>query len=132
MRLFEDRYEAGRALGEKLATLAGRADVVVLGLPRGGVPLAREVGRRLRAPLDVFVVRDARVGDRDLPAQRARALAVRAFDRVERLVRSRQSLGARCEKSSDANDFTGREAPISSSPGGRSSSSTTVSRPERR
>src|SRR5258708_37711167 len=57
MRLFEDRYEAGRALGEKLATLAGRADVVVLGLPRGGVPLAREVARRLRAPLDVFGVR---------------------------------------------------------------------------
>jgi putative phosphoribosyl transferase len=57
MRLFEDRYEAGRALGEKLAVHAGRADVVVLGLPRGGVPLAREVARRLRAPLDVFVVR---------------------------------------------------------------------------
>jgi putative phosphoribosyl transferase len=57
MRLFQDRYEAGRALGEKLAAYAGRPDVVVLGLPRGGVPVAYEVARRLRCPLDVFMVR---------------------------------------------------------------------------
>ena len=44
-------------LAERLADLAGRADLLVLGLPRGGVPVAWEVARRLGAPLDVFVVR---------------------------------------------------------------------------
>ena len=54
---YQDRRHAGRVLGESLAALAGRPDVVVLGLPRGGVPVAWEVARRLAAPLDVFVVR---------------------------------------------------------------------------
>ena len=57
-RLFRDRVEAGQVLGELLApTYAGRDDVLVLGLPRGGVPVAAEVARCLGAPLDVFVVR---------------------------------------------------------------------------
>ncbi|HST25898.1 MAG TPA: phosphoribosyltransferase, partial [Gaiellaceae bacterium] len=54
---FRDRAEAGRLLGERLAGLAGRSDVVVLALPRGGVPVAREVARAIGAPFDVFVVR---------------------------------------------------------------------------
>jgi len=54
---YEDRRQAGRVLGERLASFAGQPDVVVLGLPRGGVPVAWEVARRLGAPLDVFVVR---------------------------------------------------------------------------
>src|SRR5713226_5181666 len=54
---FRDRAEAGRLLGERLGPLAGRGDVVVLALPRGGVPVAREVARVLGAPLDVFLVR---------------------------------------------------------------------------
>jgi putative phosphoribosyl transferase len=54
---FRDRAEAGRFLSERLASYAGRADVVVLALPRGGVPVAREVARALGAPLDVFLVR---------------------------------------------------------------------------
>jgi predicted phosphoribosyltransferase len=57
MARFEDRREAGRALGEALDSLAGRSDTVVLALPRGGVPVAYEVAMRLGAPLDVFVVR---------------------------------------------------------------------------
>jgi putative phosphoribosyl transferase len=57
MTKFRDRPHAGRVLGAELAGLAGRDDVVVLGLPRGGVPVAREVARALKAPLDVFVVR---------------------------------------------------------------------------
>jgi predicted phosphoribosyltransferase len=55
---FRDRAHAGRVLGERLRDpYAGAADVLVLGLPRGGVPVAFEVARILAAPLDVFVVR---------------------------------------------------------------------------
>ncbi|PYL08704.1 MAG: phosphoribosyl transferase [Verrucomicrobia bacterium] len=56
-RAFPNRTEAGRLLAEKLERYAGRDDVIVLGLPRGGVPVAYEVARRLGAPLDVFIVR---------------------------------------------------------------------------
>jgi len=55
--LFRDRQDAGRVLAEKLAAYANRPDVLVLALPRGGVPVAYEVARALGAPLDVFVVR---------------------------------------------------------------------------
>jgi len=55
--LFRDRADAGRRLAEKLQHLAGRADVIVLALPRGGVPVGYEVARSLGAPLDVFLVR---------------------------------------------------------------------------
>jgi putative phosphoribosyl transferase len=54
---FADRAEAGRLVAEKLKPLAGRRDVVVLALPRGGVPVAYESARRLGVPLVVFVVR---------------------------------------------------------------------------
>ena len=54
---FPDRAEAGRVLGVKLSKYAGCEDVIVLGLPRGGVPVAYEVARALRVPLDVFIVR---------------------------------------------------------------------------
>jgi predicted phosphoribosyltransferase len=56
-RRFADRREAGIVLAKQLRPLAGRDDVVVLALPRGGVPVAFEVARALGAPLDVFVVR---------------------------------------------------------------------------
>jgi len=54
---FRDRTEAGRVLAAKLGEYANRGDVVVLALPRGGVPVGFEVAKALNAPLDVFVVR---------------------------------------------------------------------------
>jgi putative phosphoribosyl transferase len=54
---FRDRVEAGERLAEKLVYLADRDDVAVLALPRGGVPVAYEVARRLRAPMDILMVR---------------------------------------------------------------------------
>src|ERR1700693_2540978 len=54
---FPNRGEAGRYLADKLSAYAGRKDVIVLGLPRGGLPVAYEVATALRVPLDVFVVR---------------------------------------------------------------------------
>lgn len=57
MVLFRDRADAGRILAGKLTAYANRPDVLVLALPRGGVPVAYEVAQALHAPLDVFLVR---------------------------------------------------------------------------
>jgi putative phosphoribosyl transferase len=57
MTRFRDRTEAGRRLAKQLEKYGNRADVLVLALPRGGVPVGYEVARALRAPLDVFVAR---------------------------------------------------------------------------
>src|SRR5688572_343843 len=54
---FRDRNDAGSALARELSQYAGRDDVVVLALPRGGVPVGFEIARELHAPLDVFLVR---------------------------------------------------------------------------
>jgi len=54
---FANRISAGRALAKKLQTYANRPEVIVLALPRGGVPVAYEVAHALNAPLDVFLVR---------------------------------------------------------------------------
>src|SRR5262245_42869713 len=55
--IFRDRTDAGRVLAALLTRYADRPDTIVLALPRGGVPVADEVAQKLRAPLDVFVVR---------------------------------------------------------------------------
>ena len=57
MNRFRDRREAGRAMARRLGDYPGRPDVLVLALPRGGVPVAYEIARALHAPLDVFLVR---------------------------------------------------------------------------
>ena len=81
-RVFADREEAGRELADRLGRYAGRDDVVVLALPRGGVPVAREVADALDAPLDVLVVR--KLG---LPAQPELALGAVASGGVRILNR---------------------------------------------
>ena len=63
--LFRDRTDAGRQLAAKLTAYADRSDVLVLALPRGGVPVAFEVARELHAPLDVFLVRKLGVPDHE-------------------------------------------------------------------
>lgn len=55
--LFQNRADGGRVLAADLARYEGRADLIVLALPRGGVPIGYEVARALGAPLDVFLVR---------------------------------------------------------------------------
>ena len=54
---FQNRTEAGQLLAQKLSAYANRSDVMVLALPRGGVPVARVVAETLGVPLDVLVVR---------------------------------------------------------------------------
>ena len=57
MTYFQDRRDAGRKLAQKLLHYANRQDVIVLALPRGGVPVAYEVALALKLPLDIFIVR---------------------------------------------------------------------------
>ncbi|MBD0264962.1 MAG: phosphoribosyltransferase [Tolypothrix sp. Co-bin9] len=63
--LFKDRRSAGQVLARELAAYANRPDVLVLGLPRGGVPVAFEVAEALNAPLDILVVRKLGVPDQE-------------------------------------------------------------------
>jgi putative phosphoribosyl transferase len=75
---FRDRREAGRLLAKRLAQYKGRTDVLVLALPRGGVPVAHEITAELHAPMDVFVVRKLGV-----PWQPELAMGAIASDGVE-------------------------------------------------
>jgi predicted phosphoribosyltransferase len=79
---FRDRIDAGRRLAEHLLEFANRSDVVVLGLPRGGIPVAAEIAKRLSAPLDVFLVRKLGV-----PSQPELAMGAIAEGGVEVLSR---------------------------------------------
>src|SRR3982074_217908 len=76
-RVFRDRREAGRVLGRLLHAYRGRSDVVVLGLPRGGMPVAWEVAAALGVPLDAFVVRKLGAPGREELAVGAMALGGR-------------------------------------------------------
>jgi putative phosphoribosyl transferase len=57
MAIFKDRVDAGRKLAKKLSEYANRSDVIILALPRGGVPVAFEVAKELNVKMDVFIVR---------------------------------------------------------------------------
>jgi predicted phosphoribosyltransferase len=101
VRRFRDRAEAGRLLAERLGTYAGRPDVVVLALPRGGVPVAFEVARGLDAPLDVFVVRKLGVPGHEELAMGAVATGgarVLNDEVVQRLGISRETIEAVAER----------------------------------
>jgi predicted phosphoribosyltransferase len=97
MRRFMNRTEAGRELATMLHVFADRPDVVVLGLPRGGVPVAFEVAEALHAPLDVFTVRKLGLPDNEEYAIGAIATGgVTSIDRVlvDALRLSGERLGA--------------------------------------
>jgi putative phosphoribosyl transferase len=74
---FSDRKEAGQILAYQLASYANRKDLIVLGIPRGGVPVAFEIAKALKAPLDVFVSRKLGV-----PGQEELAFGAIATGRV--------------------------------------------------
>ena len=57
MQRFRDRHDAGRQMAKKLSNYAGHMDIIVLALPRGGVPVAYEIQQSLKAPLDLLIVR---------------------------------------------------------------------------
>ena len=81
-RPFRDRAEAGRVLAEMLTAYANRPDVMVLALPRGGVPVGFEVARKLNAPLDVFLVRKLGVpGQAELAMGAIASGGVRVFNK---------------------------------------------------
>jgi len=101
--IFANRIEAGQKLAARLRKYANRSDVIVLGAPRGGVPIAFEVATELKAPLDVFVLRKlgvpgreelafgaiARGGARILNRDIVEALGITGLD-IERVTRAEQ------------------------------------------
>jgi putative phosphoribosyl transferase len=94
---FSNRADAGRQLAEQLACFADQPDVQVLALPRGGVPVAFEIARRLHAPLDVWVVR--KLGAPEIPELAIGAIApggieLLSTDIIERLHISPQTVEA--------------------------------------
>lgn len=100
-RPFRDRRDAGRFLAEKLSAYANRPDVIVLALPRGGVPVAYEVARALNAPLDVFPVRKLGVPGHDELATGAIAPGGLRDHRAHGIVLQSQAEIARGERSGE-------------------------------
>jgi len=99
--LFHDRTDAGRQLADKLRRYAGRADVIVLALPRGGVPVGFEVAQALGAPLDVFMVRKLGVpGHEELAMGAIATGGIRVLNEeiVAQLCISKEALDAAAER----------------------------------
>ena len=82
---FENRSEAGRLLAQGLSHHAQDPSVLVLGLARGGVPVAYEVAKRLKAPLDVFVVRTLGAPGNEELATLLNSISVPHFESIEEL-----------------------------------------------
>ena len=117
---FQDRRHAGQALAKQLSRYANRSDVIVLGLPRGGVPVAAEVARALNAPLDVFLVRKLGVPGQPELAMGAiaeggiKVLDTRLIDRIGISREAVQQVAVRQRLELDRHDQIfrgGREAP---------------------
>jgi predicted phosphoribosyltransferase len=94
---FRDRAEAGQLLAQKLTPFAGRSDVLVLALPRGGVPVAYQIAQQLHAPLDVWLVR--KLGAPNIPELAIGAIAsggIEMFgaDAIRRLAITRRQIDA--------------------------------------
>jgi hypothetical protein len=88
--MFDDRSQARRVLADKLDAYAGRDDVIVLALPRGGVPVAFEIARSLGVSLDVYPVRKLGVPGHEELAMGATATAEQQrWERAERDYRDR-------------------------------------------
>jgi predicted phosphoribosyltransferase len=82
MELFHDRFHAGRVLADRLSHYRGSDNLLVLGLPRGGIPVAFEVAKALEAPLDVFLVRKLGLpGHRELAMGAISAGGVRVLNK---------------------------------------------------
>ena len=81
--IYRDRIDAGKQLAARLSDYANRDDVLVLALPRGGVPVAYEVAKALRSPLDIFLVRKLGVPGQDEVAD----MELRELERRERAYR---------------------------------------------
>jgi putative phosphoribosyl transferase len=98
--LFHNRTDAGRKLAERLTHYAGRDDVVVLALPRGGVPVGYEVAEALGAPLDVFLVRKLGTpGHEELAMGAIASGGVRVLnEQVVRMLHPSEEVLARVEK----------------------------------
>ncbi len=102
--MFQDRRDAGRRLAEKLAEYRGLPNLLVLGLPRGGVPVAFEVAQALAAPLDVFIVRKLGVPGREELAMGAIAsggIVVRNDEVIRGLALSDQIFAAAINRERD-------------------------------
>lgn len=102
--VFEDRRNSGRRLAEKLRFYANRSDVIVLGLPRGGVPVAFEVATALNVPMDVFIVR--KIGVPEHPELAMGAIASGGFshlneDVIHRLGISKLSIQSVIERETE-------------------------------
>lgn len=82
MHVYLDRRDAGRTLAQQLQAYAGRVDVLVLGLPRGGLPVAAEVSKALGAPLDIVAVRKVGVPSHPEVAMGAMATAAGTVEMV--------------------------------------------------
>ena len=118
--VFRDREEAGRKLAEQLHAYANRKDVIVLGIPRGGVPVAFEVAKALDAPLDIFLSRKLGVpGQEELAFGAIATGGTRVLDRdiIEAAGISEEQIGqitARVKKELErrANLYRGARPPL--------------------
>src|SRR5436190_718594 len=105
-RPFENRHEAGVELASKLRHYAGRRDVVVLALPRGGVPVAFEVAEALDAPLDIFLVRKLGMPGHPALTMRAAVQAVRQYGPARVVVAVPVGAPSTCDEFGDITEET--------------------------